>query len=146
MNMSFGIRKSAAGLLLALAAPLGASEFAPHPIEATLEQCMASPQGLSTQGTRACIDDAAKAWDRELNRIWGELKRELPADAMDRLRAAQRQWIAFRDAEIAALDAAFGAMQGSMFQPMHAEAVSRLTRDRVRQLEALLEAQRVSSQ
>lgn len=141
MDTMFGIGK-AAGLLLAL----GASEFAPHPIEASLEQCMASPQGLSTQGTRACIDAAAKAWDRELNRVWGELRRELPAAAMDRLRAAQRQWIAFRDAEIAALDAAYGAMQGTMFQPMHAEAISALTRDRVRQLEATLEAWRVSVQ
>ena len=129
---------------LALASPLPASDR--HPIEAELDRCMESPEGMSTHGSRACIDAATAAWDRELNRVWKELRAELPAAAFAALRESQRKWIAFRDAERAALLEAYGLMQGTMFQPMHAESVSRLTRDRVRQLEALLEAQRVSAQ
>ena len=87
-----------------------------------------------------------EAWDKELNRIWGELMRELPAPAKDSLRAAQRKWIAFRDAEHEALALAYGAMPGTMYLVMHADAVSSLTRDRVRELDALLEAQRSSVQ
>ena len=118
----------------------------PHPIEAELSRCMETPEGMSTQGMRECMEVASAAWDQELNRIWGELMRELPAPAKESLRAAQHKWIAFRDAELEALDQTYGAMQGSMYTLMHADAASILTRDRVRQLDALLEAQRSSVQ
>lgn len=117
-----------------------------HPIEAALSACMETPEGMSTQGMRQCIDQANSAWDAELNRVWGELMRELGSEAKQELRVAQRQWLAFRDAEYKALASAYGAMSGTMFQPMHADAVANVTRDRVRQLESLLEAQRVNAQ
>lgn len=117
-----------------------------HPIEAELSRCMETPEGMSTHGMRACLGAATEAWDKELNRIWGELMRELSAPAKESLRAAQRKWIAFRDAELLALSQAYGAMPGTMYLVMHADAVSSLTRDRVRQLDALLEAQRSSVQ
>jgi uncharacterized protein YecT (DUF1311 family) len=134
-------------LLLAPGAARGAEGFPDqHPIEAELSRCMETPEGMSTQGMRHCIDQAKQAWDQELNRVWGDLMRELGAPAKAQLRLAQRQWLAFRDAEYLALDSAYGAMSGTMFQPMHADAAANLTRDRVRQLESLLEAQRVNSQ
>jgi uncharacterized protein YecT (DUF1311 family) len=132
-------------LTLLLAAPIHA-QFAPHPIEAELNRCMESPEGMSTHGMRACMGAATEAWDKELNRVWRELMAELPAAPKEQLRAAQRKWIAFRDAELEAIASAYGDMGGSMFLVMHADAVSTLTRDRVRQLDALLDAQRVSRQ
>ncbi len=101
---------------------------------------------MSTHGMRACMGSATEAWDKELNRVWRELMAELPAAPKEQLRVAQRKWIAFRDAELDAIASAYGAMPGTMFLVMHADAVSTLTRDRVRQLDALLEAQRVSVQ
>ena len=133
---------------LFLAFPLHAQTDAPdqHPIEAELSRCMETAEGMSTHGMRQCLGNATEAWDKELNRIWGELMRELPAPAKDSLRTAQRKWIAFRDAEHEALALAYGAMPGTMYLVMHADAVSSLTRDRVRELDALLEAQRSSVQ
>jgi uncharacterized protein YecT (DUF1311 family) len=134
--------------LMALAPALAtANEIADqHPIEAELLRCMETPEGMSTQGMRHCIDQANSAWDKELNRIWTELMAELAPAAKQQLRLSQRQWLAFRDAEYEALDSAYGAMSGSMFQPMHAEAIANVTRDRARQLDSLLEAQRVNAQ
>jgi uncharacterized protein YecT (DUF1311 family) len=60
------------------------------------------------------------------------------------LRAAQDKWIAFCAAEIEALGRIDGAMPGSMLLVMQADAVASLTRDRVRQIEATLDARRVS--
>ena len=121
--------------------------FAPHPIEAELGRCMESDEGMSTHGQRECLAAATAAWDRELNKVWKALMSEIDDDpAKEALRAAQRKWIAFRDAEIAALERTYGAMQGTMFLVMLADSVSTLTRDRVRQLEATLEAWRVSRQ
>lgn len=140
------MRKFAVPMLLGwlAAGPLAAADE--HPIEAELARCMESPEGISTQGTRACIDAASAAWDRELNTVWKALRAELPPEIFARLQQSQRKWIAFRDAEHEALLAAYGAMQGSMFQPMHADAISVLTRDRVRQLDAVLEAWRIGVQ
>ena len=117
-----------------------------HPIEAELTRCMETPEGMSTQGMRHCIDQSQAAWDKELNRLWRELMAELGPEAKEKLRVSQRQWLAFRDAEYQALNSAYGAMSGTMFQPMHAEALANITRDRAGQLDSLLEAQRVSAQ
>lgn len=117
-----------------------------HPIEQALDQCLESPEGMSTHGQRACLDQATQSWDRELNRLWAELMKALPDAAKTQLRSSQRLWISFRDAEILALESSYGAMDGTMYQVMYADAVSSLTRDRVRQLDALLEAQRSSVQ
>lgn len=135
-------------VLATLGSPLHAQSDAPdqHPIEVELSRCMESPEGMSTQGMRECMDAASASWDQELNRIWGELMRELAGPGKDALRASQRKWIAFRDAELEALAQTYGEMQGSMYTLMHADAASTLTRDRVRQLDALLEAQRSSVQ
>ena len=114
-----------------------------HPIETELQRCMDATE--STHGMLGCSDTASGAWDTELNRVWKALMSEIGATEREPLRAAQRKWIAFRDAEKQALEAAYGAMQGSMFQIMHTDAVTELTRDRVRQLESLLEAQRSSA-
>ena len=134
--------------LATLGSPVLAQTDAPdqHPIEAELSRCMETPEGMSTHGMRQCLGNASEAWDKEMNRIWGELMRELPAPAKDSLRAAQRKWIVFRDAELEALAQSYGAMPGTMYLVMHADAVSSLTRDRVRQLDALLEALRSSVQ
>lgn len=137
-------------LLLTTALAAGPSiepGFAPHPIEAELDRCMESDEGMSTHGQRECLAAATAAWDRELNKVWKALMSEIDDDpAKEALRAAQRKWIAFRDAEIAALERTHGAMQGTMFLVMLSDSVSTLTRDRVRQLEATLEAWRVSRQ
>lgn len=147
-NPTTHLARCVALVLATLGGPVLAQSDAPdpHPIEAELNRCMESPEGMSTHGMRACLGAATESWDKELNRIWGALMRELPVPAKDSLRAAQRKWIAFRDAELDALANSYGAMPGTMFQVMHADAVSTLTRDRVRQLDALLEAQRVSVQ
>lgn len=130
-------------MLLTCTSLLAADE---HPIDQALSTCMETPEGMSTHGMRECIGTATEAWDAELNRVYSALMRELPADAKTALRTAQRQWIAFRDADLRALESAYGAMDGTMYLVMHADAVSSLTRDRVRQLDALLEAQRSSVQ
>lgn len=147
-NPASHLARCVALVLATLGGPVLAQSDAPdpHPIEADLSRCMESPEGMSTHGMLECQSTATEAWDQELNRIWGELMRELPSPAKESLRASQRKWVAFRDADLEAMAAAYGEMQGSMFQVMLADSVTALTRDRVRQLDALLEAQRVSVQ
>lgn len=129
-------------VLLLLASP----EFGDHPIEAELTRCLNSAEGSTTHGSRRCIRSATAAWDRELNRVYRELMAELDERQQAKLRDAQRKWVAFRDSEIDAVGTIYGSLDGSMFLVMQSEAVSALTRDRVRQLDARLDAVRVARQ
>lgn len=82
----------------------------------------------STIGVVACLEAEAAAWDAELNAAWAQARDAAKATdarraaegqgvlpkAWDALLAAQRAWLAFRDAECASLyaDAAEGTIRG----------------------------------
>ncbi len=74
--------------------------------------CMELPGGQTTVGMADCLGAETQAWDSLLNALWPRLKAdaaeadaiESPQDAGlpgrgESLLAAQRAWIAFRDAE-----------------------------------------------
>lgn len=125
---------------------LPAADAPPHPIEAELERCLGTADGSTTFGSIACLDAAQTAWDRELNRVYGELRRALSPAGQSALRDAQRRWIAYRDAETAAIGTIYGELDGTMYRVMAADAVMTLTRDRVRELEARLETVNLARQ
>ncbi len=57
---------------------------------------------------RSCAPVEQKIWDELLNRWYAETAKKIPAAAVDKLRAAQRAWIAYRDASCAAVGALHG--------------------------------------
>lgn len=65
------------------------------------ERC-ADELGFSTLATTECLSREHEAWDALLNRYWKQLRDSAKADGTwDSLLAAQRAWLAFRDAECA---------------------------------------------
>jgi uncharacterized protein YecT (DUF1311 family) len=73
--------------------------------------------------------------DSELNRVYKKVLSDLDADGQKKLKAAQRAWIAFRDAQ-AEFDADSEARGGSMYTMIYYGGLARLTRDRIKQLRA----------
>jgi uncharacterized protein YecT (DUF1311 family) len=55
---------------------------------------------------RKCLSDASVAMDAHLNAVYGQLMVRLGKADADLLRASQRRWLAFRDAELAFADSA----------------------------------------
>jgi uncharacterized protein YecT (DUF1311 family) len=114
--------------------------------------CMAeSPDGDTTVGMTACTLAEAGAWDRILNETFGDLvlqSRALaaaeeqagvaPAPREALLRAAQRAWVAFRDADCAQEVAMWG--EGSMRQIAGAYCTLDRTAQRAFELRAKREA------
>jgi uncharacterized protein YecT (DUF1311 family) len=113
------------------------------------DACVARPGGETTVGTSGCLLAEAVAWDRLLNETWGQLlpaARAMseaesrdgvpPVAREDMLRAAQRAWIAFRDADCD-YDVAFWS-QGSMRQIAGAQCMLERTGQRVIDLRAKL--------
>ncbi len=60
-----------------------------------------APKTIKTNGfghPRDCAAIERQIWDGWLNRWYGEALKKIPAPAVDKLKAAQRAWIAWRDA------------------------------------------------
>lgn len=86
----------------------------------------------------ACFGDAFKAADKALNATYGKIEHRLrdDPDTKKLLVAAERAWIAFRDAECAF--SATGAEGGTMFPMTVSMCLTDLTEARTAQLEAFL--------
>jgi len=60
-----------------------------------------APKTIKTNGfghPRDCAAIERQIWDGWLNRWYGEALKKIPAAAVDKLKAAQRAWIVWRDA------------------------------------------------
>jgi len=89
----------------------------------------------SQAGLNQCASDSASGADAELNRIYAKV---LAANAndkvfLDKFKAAQRAWIVFRDAQIAARYPS-PADYGSVLPMCESGEYELLTRDRIKQL------------
>jgi len=106
------------------------------PIDRALEAAM--EKNSSTAGMVQAIDNAHKQWDQKLNTCYKALNKELPAAEWKELVIAQRAWVAFRDAQIKAMDVTFDRMEGTMWIPIRAEMAMNITRQRAQFLENML--------
>jgi uncharacterized protein YecT (DUF1311 family) len=116
-----------------------AQEEKPHPIDAKI--AAAQEKAGSTVEMRQVYSDGLKLWDAELNRVYAELKKKLKKEAFEALQNSQKQWLAHRDAEVRFLGEFYAQFQGTMYQPMHAAAVMKVTRARALDLIHRLELQ-----
>jgi uncharacterized protein YecT (DUF1311 family) len=106
------------------------------PIDQALDECLAKPEGESTQGMVECYGASYEAWDKELNAVYGELLKSLEPAQKQALKAAQLQWIAFRDADDAYLTSLQGPTSGSILRVTTNQAMADLVKARVVQLRA----------
>ena len=93
----------------------------------------------STMEMQAAFEKGNKLWNAELNRCYGELKKKLQPDAFAALQAAQRQWIAYRDAQYKFIAEFYGHFDGTMYIPMRSSAAMDITRARALELKHHLE-------
>jgi uncharacterized protein YecT (DUF1311 family) len=130
------LQRPLAALLLA-AAFSGPAMAEDDPIDVQLGACLASPDGMSTQGMVECIGAAYEAWDKALNDAYRSLIASLSPEEAELLRAAQREWIKFRDAEASFLGSLLTSDRGTMMRITVNEMMANLVKDRALQLRAL---------
>lgn len=103
-----------------------------------------NPEGTQMEMNQCAADDYAKA-DKELNQVWKALMTKEKDNKVytDKLRAAQRAWIAFRDAEVAAMYACAEDNPrfcwGSMYPLLYNTELATLTEARTATLKRYLE-------
>jgi uncharacterized protein YecT (DUF1311 family) len=126
---------SVALILLPLAAHAQSAKPAKPPAKptSTYERCLASASGMSTAGMIECANAELRVQDGRLNNAYQSaiLRLERPRQKVA-LQKAQRAWIAFRDADCAAL---YDEDWGSMARVQANACVLEHTRQRAVELE-----------
>lgn len=110
---------------------------AEHPIEQALQDCL--EKDSSTHGMIGCFDKASESWDKELNRVYKKLMELLDEKEQAQLKASEKKWVEYRDAELKVLGSVYDKMEGTMYQPMRVAAAMKLTEDRAMQLKGYLD-------
>ncbi len=108
-----------------------------HPIDKALETCI--DKNGSTAGMVECTDKAFAAWDKELNKNYGELMRTLKPTQKETLRSSQLEWIKYRDLEFKFIDSIYDTMQGTMYIPMRIDARMEVVKKRALELKGFLD-------
>jgi uncharacterized protein YecT (DUF1311 family) len=123
--------------ILFLASLSTAQEQPQHPIDKALDACI--DKNGSTAGMVECTDKAYAAWDKELNKNYGELMRALNPKQKEALRLAQLEWIKYRDLEFKSIDSIYDTMEGTMYIPMRVSAHLEVIKKRALELSNYLE-------
>jgi uncharacterized protein YecT (DUF1311 family) len=122
--------------ILLLATVSIAQEQPQHPIDKTLEACI--DKNGSTAGMVECTDKAYAAWDKELNKNYGELMRALKTAQKETLRLAQVEWIKYRDLQFKFIDSIYDTLDGTMYIPMRIDARLEVIKKRALELKDFL--------
>lgn len=126
-----------ASIVEACVADTPPGELTPACIGAAAKQCQQLPGGDTTIGIVECVMGEHDAWDAALNREYRETRAAHAGDdtAAASLLAAQRAWIAWRDAECAFQYDRYGG--GSMRSIAAANCKMSMTAMRTLELKAL---------
>lgn len=138
MTMNRALKYIAVLLLSQVTLPPAAAGSLKDPTRQSLDSCLGDPKNGSTGDQTACETKALASYDKWMNVAYSKLLKELPVQAGQDLRVAQRSWIAYRDMEGRARGSLFAITQGSMYAPMQADAETDLTRDRASLLKSYL--------
>jgi uncharacterized protein YecT (DUF1311 family) len=120
-------------LLLLLSFPALAAD--PDPLDALLDACLAKPEGSSTLGMVECTGAAIRAWDKRLNEVYQQVIAGLDPKSRELLRASQRRWVAFREAEHEAMGGPWRQDRGTIIRVLTANADLSAIKERVQELQ-----------
>ena len=108
-----------------------------HRIDKWLESAI--DRDPSTAGMVQATSKAAEMWDSELNGVYKQLLEVLSKSQVEKLKASQRKWLEYRDAEFAFSDEFYGSMQGTMWRPVAVNSRMDIVRSRTLELQSYLE-------
>lgn len=105
-----------------------------HPAALKLQTCLM--QNNATQAAlTSCFTQAQKDWDEDLNSIYKQIMENIKNPSLkDAIRSTQREWIVYRDKEIALIQSLFSLGQGPMWDIRTEQFKSEIVQHRVAEL------------
>jgi uncharacterized protein YecT (DUF1311 family) len=107
----------------------------PDPLDAALDACLAKPEGTSTPGMVDCTGEAIREWDERLNKVYQQVMAGLDPKSQELVRASQRRWVAFREAEHEAMGGPWRQDRGTIIRVLTANADLSAIKERVQELQ-----------
>jgi uncharacterized protein YecT (DUF1311 family) len=107
-----------------------------HPLDKQFAACLDSAENQTTIGISACAVRAREAWDKELNMNYKLVMSKLSKEAQEKLKQAQRNWIAYRDKELELCYSLYGSLEGTIWSNVSANRQAEITRTRALELKA----------
>lgn len=105
-----------------------------HPVDQAFDECIA-PEA-SNLAMRKCLAEALEGWDAALNTAYKKLRTQLFTQAQkDDLKAAQLEWIKFRDLEFAFIESQFEELDSSMYPTLILKYKVEIVKQRAIELE-----------
>ena len=125
------------GTLLSLPTLIAVAEETKDPIDVQIERL--TDKDGSTAGQMQAFDKGIELWDREMNRVYGELMKQLSPAGREALKVSQRAWLAWRDAQAKLIQETYGRAAGTMYRPMASAHVMETVKARTLQLRRYVE-------
>jgi uncharacterized protein YecT (DUF1311 family) len=81
-----------------------------------LNTCLDSSSNQTTYGMMECTGRARDAWDAEMNNYYKKLMDVLKPEEKEKLKASQKKWLEYRNAEFETSTAVYYGMEGTMWK------------------------------
>lgn len=115
--------------LLPLAFPaLGLATQPGENIDKQLQACKLHAN--STNDNAQCYSSATQQWDKELNQQYQLLIKDQPPSVREKITAAQRSWLQYRDGYNEAISTYYQQQQGTIWRLVAAESKMNIIRDK----------------
>jgi uncharacterized protein YecT (DUF1311 family) len=105
-------------------------------IDKRWKDCIDKDENQTTAGMVECTVRAAEEWEKELNKNYNLLMGKLNTEEKEKLRLAQRNWLAYRDKELEFAATMYTNLEGTMWRIAIADRRANLTKQRAVELKA----------
>jgi uncharacterized protein YecT (DUF1311 family) len=109
---------------------------AKHPIDKTTAACQV--KNYTTVGMQNCLAIATEQWDKELNKNFNALMKKIDQPCQEALKKSQKQWLTYRDGEFKTIETIYGALEGTMWGIIAANAKVEIVKHRGLELKEYL--------
>jgi len=124
INLSVFLSKHLRSIVFLLVIFTPSSAFAEkrNAIDDFLDKCLSEEENMTTTGMATCAHEASIEWDKELNRIYRLLMKELTKEGKVSLEKSQQQWLKYRDLDLSYINEMYNRRKfyGTIYIPIMA--------------------------
>lgn len=111
------------------------TEYDIHPIDDQRLECRNSKENQDTDNSIRCEYSARIAWEKEVNKYSDLLLKVLKPAEKKVFKAAQKQWITYRDSEMEFANSLYKNMESKAWLVVHAVRLTNIFRTRALELQ-----------
>lgn len=105
-----------------------------HPIDDILQECLTDAENQSAEGNIHCEYKARVAWEKEIEKYYGMLMKNLDDYEKKLLKDSHKSWVIYRDKEMAFAEDFYKGKRTEAWLVVHAARLTNIMRTRAMEL------------